>query len=288
MKQPKLILPLALVAGSLTLALQTLVAQPSGSITNAVTNAANALWDFSQLTNELQTISVNNQNFVLDYADPFTQDGHGKFVASASTTAATVLTGISNDNTPATNDLAEAPYKVTGSVTSAKGVAKIAFTTKLSGTVESDGKSREFSFSEAYMVKVDAVGGQVTGRWTVGARLAGGGAPTRSKTTSGTYGPYPLTDYLAEVGNGTWTLVLDFNAASGNTLGGNATVTLDSGTVYPFTFTGAYSAHSGESKLNLKGQGAAAGSLLQVTLNSSNQVTRIAGHVSGQTVNFSP
>src|SRR5208337_5677014 len=131
MKQPKLILPLALVAGSLTLALQPLVAQPSGSITNAVTNAANALWDFSQLTNELQTISVNNQNFVLDYADPFTQDGHGKFVASASTTAATVLTGISNDNTPATNDLAEAPYKVTGSVTSAKGVAKIAFTTKL-------------------------------------------------------------------------------------------------------------------------------------------------------------
>jgi len=285
MKNPKSILSIAVMVSSMTLALQTGLAQPSGLLTNAVTGAANALWDFSQLTNELQNIYFSGKSVVISYADPYTQDGHGKFIASSSKTTATVITGISDD-TPTTNELAEASYKVTGSVTSTKGVAKLVFTTSLSGAVESNGKNREFSSTTTFTIKVDAVAGQVSGRWAESGRLSGGGGPTRSSTSSGLYGPYALSDYQAEVGTGAWTLILDFSSASGKTLAGTATVTLDSGTVYPFTFTGAFSSHTGESKLNLKGVSGAVGSMLQVTLNSSNQAVFVSGRIAGQTVNL--
>jgi hypothetical protein len=276
MKKSKSILQVSVLAVAATLGFQTLIAQPSGSITNLVSNPANALWDFSLLTNELQNIDLTasrkdvTAEFI--YADPFTQNGAGKFSGSGSTTAALTVDGESNSFA--------GPYKVSGSVTSSKGVAKVTFTTKVSGTgVELDGKSRSVSGGETEIVEVDAVTGQVTGRSTARAAASGLGAISSTSTISDT-----LSDVAAQIGDGTWTLVLDFGSPSGKSLTGTATVTLNAGTVYPFSFTGAFDSKTGDSKLNLKGTGAGQGSALIVTLNSSNTVASISGKVSGQTV----
>jgi hypothetical protein len=269
---------------SVSVGIFTLGGQPSGQVTGQVTNTANLLWDFSKLTNELQEIAFTNQSFALAYSDAFTQDGRGKFSGFAAETAATVVTGLGNDSTPFTNDIT-APYIVSGSVTSSKGKAKCLFTTKLSGGVESDSRARNFVFSESCTITFDALAGEASGRWSLSAKLSGGGGPTRTSSTNGTYGPFPLTDYLAEAGDGTWTLALTFDAASGDKLGGTATVTLNSGQVYPFNFSGTYAPHTGQSKLNLKGVDAGAGSVLQVTLQGSS-IIQIAGQVSGQSISL--
>jgi len=287
MKILKSVLSLGLVAVSSTLALQSLFAQPTGSITNLITDPANAVWDFSMLSNELQNVDysifkvkggVTNTEAELIYADPFTQTGAGKFTGSGSTPVTLLLSDGSSSNSPFTGT-----YKVSGSVTSSKGVAKIAFTARVAGATEVDGKNRNVSSSVTFNIEVGAVSGQVGGREA--ARASAAGLGTISSST--TIGPYPLTNFVAEVGDGTWTLVLTFGSSSGAALNGTATVTLDSGTVYPFNFTGTYSAHTTESKLNLKGTSNAAGSVLQVTLNSSNQVSQITGHIAGQTVKLS-
>lgn len=283
MKTLKFILLLSAVLSALTA--QTLLAQPSGSVTNLVTNPTNALWDFSKLTNELQNIDftifkvshgVTNTEAEFVYAEAFTQDGHGKFSGSGSTNVVLAV-----DGTPTTTNIFT--YKVNGSVTSSKGVARINFTTKVSGPAELRNKTRNVTGSATYIISVDNVTGEVAGRQATHASASGLG----SIASSTSIGPSPLTNFVAEIGDGTWTLVLDFGASSGNALNGNATATLDSGTVYPFNFTGTFVPHTGESHLNLKGQDNGAGSMLVVTLNSSNQVNRITGHVSGQTVKLS-
>jgi hypothetical protein len=276
MKKSKSILQVSVIAVAATLGFQTLFAQPSGSITNLVTNPTNALWDFSLLTNELQnvdfTVSKKDVTAQFIYADPFTQNGAGKFSGSGSTTVALTVDG----ETPSFTG----PYKVSGSVTSSKGVAKVTFMTKVSGTdVEVDGKSRSVSGSESEVVEVNAVTGLVTGRSSSHASASGLGSISSTSTISDT-----LASVAAEIGDGTWTLVLDFGTASGKSLSGTASVTLNAGTVYPFTFTGAFNSKTGDSKLNLKGTGTGVGSALIVTLNSSNTVSSISGKVSGQTV----
>jgi hypothetical protein len=98
----------------------------------------------------------------------------------------------------------------------------------------------------------------------------------------------PLSDNLpTDIGDGSWGLVLTFtNAPAATKLGGNASVTLQTGQVYPFTFTGLYAPHTGQSQLNLKGLDAGLGSMLQVSVNTNNAITRITGLISGQTVSI--
>lgn len=290
MKTLKSTLLLGALVGVSTLNVQTLLAQPSASITNLVNSPSNALWDFSKLTNDLQNVDftifkvshgVTNTQAEVAYADPFTQDGHGKFSGSGST-AVTLTT----EGTTTTNTLT---YKVNGSVTTSKDAARINFTTKVSGAAEVNGKTRNVTASATYIVSVDAVTGEVTGRQATHASASGLGSIASSTSIDS-----PLTNFVAEIGDGTWTLVLGpflmnnvVEPGKPQTLTGNATVTLSSGTVYPFNITGTFVPHTGESHLNLKGQDNGAGSMLVVTLNSSNQVNRITGHVSGQTVKLS-
>jgi len=278
------------IFGATTLAVQTSSAQPSGAITNQVTDPTNALWDFSKLTNELQNMDlslykvsgkVTNEQAEIMYSDPFTQDGGGKFSGSGQT-AATLIYNFDQGSMPDTNDF-NASYQVGGSVTSTKGTSRLVFTTKLSGKVIESGTSGQLSAASTYTVNVDAVTGIVSGRYARSGTLAEKGK-TRTASDTGTFGPNPLSDFADEVGNGTWALTLVFTQTSGNALKGAATVILDSGATYPFTFTGTYSPHKSESTLALKGVAGGKGSLLAVTLQGDN-ITKIAGLVSGQTVN---
>ena len=88
-----------------------------------------------------------------------------------------------------------------------------------------------------------------------------------------------------ELGDGSWTLLVNFGEPNGTKLQGTATVTLATGQVYPFNFTGTFVASTGQSKLSLKGVDAGLGSVLTVTLHGS-QIATIKGKVSGQIVSF--
>jgi len=170
-----------------------------------------------------------------------------------------------------------------GSITSSKGVAHVVFSVKVSGhtAIEHKGVSavRAVTATANYTIKLDANAGQVTGRVSEKASAAGAGSISDTRQ---------FADSIpADLGNGSWTLVLNFDAANGSKLTGKATVTLQTGAVYPFSFTGTFAPHTQLSKLSLKGLDAGKGSALQVTF-KNNAITKIAGRVAGQSVNYIP
>ena len=266
----------------------TVQAQPSGLITYSVSDPTNSLWDFSLLTNQLQSLDftlkkvtskATNDVAAVIYTEAFTQSGGG-LLSGSGATAITLLTGLS-DQSAATNEF-NGTYSVSGSVTSAKGISTLRFRSTVSGKGKISGKNAQFSASTSYTVTVDAITGEVSGTKTRSGAITGSGA-TGSVTDNGKIGASQWTAFESEVGNGTWTLDLVVTESKGSVLKGAATVTLNSGTSYPFTFSGDYSAKNGESKLSLTGVGAGKGSSLAVALKDS-VVTSISGMVSGQSV----
>ena len=79
--------------------------------------------------------------------------------------------------------------------------------------------------------------------------------------------------------------MLQFGVIDGKKSSGTATVTLSTGRVYPFSFTGTFTPRTEQWKLNLKGVNAGKGSNLQVIAQGSD-ITKIVGRVSGQSVNI--
>lgn len=262
------------------------VAPPSNiSITNLVTGSSNVLWDASLLTNRLQHLDLNlptgnSSSVEISWAGSFTQNGRGKLAGSGTNTEVTVILSDSGDSN--TNTFT-GKYISSGSVTSAKGVAHLTFSSRVSGKLLFPGESRASSVtaSGVYTAKVDANNNTVTGHSSEHAAASGQGSTSKSKA----FDPMTLSDLMPELGNGTWTLQIDFGTAVGNKLTGNASVTLNSGQQYPFSFTGVYNPRNGQSKLNLKGLEAGKGSSLQVTLDGTD-ITKVVGQVSGQSVNI--
>src|SRR5579859_3679200 len=78
------------IIGLTTFVSQVSSAQPTGSLTNQITGSTNVLWDFGQLTNELQNIELNIQSgshgqtneVDVTFAAPYTQNGKGKLAGS--------------------------------------------------------------------------------------------------------------------------------------------------------------------------------------------------------------
>ncbi len=286
MKTTKVILTSAIIAGSAALTAFSGFAQPSSlSITNLIVGSTNALWDLSQLTNELQTIEMDIHNLShggsdevsLRYAAPYMQNGRGKLAGAGATTVSLAVSDHQGGQTNAPDFVGT--YTSKGSISSAKGIARLAFSSRVIGTATLEGAERAVAAAATYTVKLDANTGQVSGRSVERASARGLGSISESRA---------LSDPLPEdLGDGTWALVLNFNAATNaNKLTGTASVTLQTGQEYPFTFTGNYAPRTGQSKLNLKGTDAGLGCILQVTLNTNNAFTRIVGRVSGQTVNL--
>jgi hypothetical protein len=175
----------------------------------------------------------------------------------------------------------QAEYSSSGSISSLKGVTKLSFQTRASGMAELEGRGRTISVAANYILTIDARTNRVTGHFVQRTSATGLG----SIVNSGFFVPALIPNSL---GDGSWTLVLNFAAPMGNTLTGTASVTFGQAgsQVYAFNFTGKFTPNTGKSILNLKGQGAAQSSLLQVTLDDSNAVLRALGRISGQTVNF--
>jgi hypothetical protein len=259
------------------LTIQTCSAQaPTGSITNFISGTTNVLWDVSlvpqlqQVDLDIESISHGNTNEVeILFDDPFTQDSKGKL-------AGTGNTSIEIDGGSSQSGLS---YQTKGLLSGTKGVTHLTFAAKVTGLAFVGGLFRNLSASGQYQVKLDANAGQITGRVSEKASANGLGAISDTRKFTNAIPP--------ELGDGSWTLVLNFDAPGINTnkVSGTATVTLQTGLTYPYAFTGTYTPHTGKSKLNLKGQDTGLGSSLIVTLQGGD-ISQIIGRVCGQTVNL--
>jgi outer membrane protein assembly factor BamB len=252
-----------------------------------VTGSVNALWDFSRLTNELQNLELDIEkntfgvtNFIhAVFAAPFMQDGTGHLSGTGRNSV--VLT--SNGTDPQTAAFG-ATYVSKGVVSSSKGVALLEFSVVVLGRTllgnDRQPVAQRIVILEAdYNARFDATRKQMSGRVSESISATGLGPSRQSRTFAD---PLP-----ADLGDGAWTLALQFGAVTGNSSSGVATVTLSTGQVYPLTFSGAFTPATGLWSLNLTGVEAGKGSILQVTVHG-NDITRIAGRVSGQSVNVEP
>jgi hypothetical protein len=259
------------------LAAQTSFAQaPTGSITNVVTSHNNVLWDATLAPLETINLDLPNRgssdtnDLLITFDDPYTQDGKGKLAG----TGATQITATNGSDItlsfPGT-------YVAKGTIKGNNGLSSVKFSSKATGTANIQGADRTLNASAAYTITLDANAGTATGRLVGKAAASGVGSTSGSSTFS--------DSIPAELGDGSWTLVLNFGAPVGTKLAGTATVTLATGQVYPFNFTGTFVASTAQSKLSLKGVDAGLGSVLSVTLHGST-VFSIKGKVAGQVINL--
>jgi hypothetical protein len=286
MKTLKPLLTTISILSLAVLSTQVSPAQPTNPITKLIVGPMNVLWDFSQLTNNLQSedwtiekVSGGQTNGAeVAFDAPFAQDAKGKLFGSGPTTV-----DLNPDLSAPQPITFPGNYVTKGSVTSSKGVARVTLSITVSGRAvlgndKHPAAERAVTASAHGTLTFNANTGQWAGRASQKAAAAGIGAISETKT----FGPSALP---AELGDGTWTLVLSFEAPTGNKLKGTATVTLNTGQVYPFDFTGTYASHNRQSKLNLKGSGVGSGSILQVMLQDSN-IIKMTGRVAGQSVNI--
>ena len=262
-------------------------AQPAGSITVQVADVKNVIWDLSMITDtqnvdlDIRKVSHAKTNgTAASFFAPSAQDGRGKLFGEG----ATLVTLVPDETEPATNTFT-AHYTSRGSLSSSKGIARLALSIKASGhTLLGDNwhvtRDRDVTAQGNYSMVLDANTGQMHGRCSAKVTAAGLG----SIADSVGLGPEALAP---ELGDGSWSLVLNFADLAGNKLSGLASVTLKTGQVYRFRFRGTYLPHTGVSKLSLTGYDTGTGSVLQVTLKDG-QVSRVNGRVSGQSVDFTP
>ena len=270
----KIVLTTIALFGLSALTIQTCSAQaPTGSITNVITGTSNVLWDVS-LVQQLQHIDLDiksvshgdtNEVEIL-FDDPFTQNAKGKLAGTGTTSIE-----VEGDSTSGLT------YLTKGSLSGTKGVAHLVFSAKVTGVAFVEGASRNVSASGNAQIKIDANTGQISGHVSQKASAVGLGSISGTDTFTNAIPP--------ELGDGSWTLVLNFDAPgiNPNKLSGTATVTLQTGLTYPYAFTGTYTPNTGKSKLNLKGQDTGLGSSLVVTLQGG-EISQIIGRVCGQTV----
>jgi hypothetical protein len=254
-------------------------AGPSGSITNAVTSPADAVWDFGDIiTNANIDVSKDSTEVQASIPAEVTQSGTGKVSDSQTDVSVTVDV----DSEPVTF-----PATVTekGSINSTAGGAHLIFSITATGTATLPGKSTEsrISLSQQISATINSANQTISGSQKETATASGEGSIVESST---------FNNSISEVGtgglgDGSWTLTLNDLSTTDNKVTGTATVTLNSGQVFNYSIKGAYSSTKG-TKLLLSGSDAISkGSTIQVTLDTNNDVTNIKGRITGQMVNAS-
>lgn len=266
---------LALLLG-VTLSLPML-ASAQTSLSFEVTDHTNAVWDVSHLSS-LRHVSMEMERMSgagsqIDYDAPFMQLGGGRLQGSGSTELSVQYRrqGMWVQVPDFTGT-----YRANGSVTGARGKALVTFHSTANGATSIDGTNRQVTGRQNSTVRLDAVTGMMTGRSSSLSMGMGMGAMTDHHALESE--PIP-----AELGDGSWTLHMNFDPPVGNTLSGQGDVTLKTGMVLPFKITGTYAPKTHTSQLHLKGIDAGLHSTLQVKL-VNGEVKKVTGLVSGQMV----
>jgi hypothetical protein len=276
MKTTKQFFVAALVATLTAVASQSSFGEaPTGSITNVISDTSNTIFDATLTPLQVMELYITDNHsdstseLFVTYADAFTQDGKGKLVGSGDTEIAVT-------NEPDIAISFPGTYTTKGFIKGNNGITSLKLTSKASGTAFVNDANRTMSAMATYLITLDAAAGTVNGKVIAKATASGLGSMTGSDEFS---------DAIpGELGDGSWTLVLNFTEPNGTKLTGTATVTLATGQVYPFSIKGTYVSSKDSSKLSLKGVDAGLGSVLTVTMQGSNIVS-IKGKVAGQIIN---
>jgi hypothetical protein len=292
---------------------------PSPSITNLVTGATNAIWDASLrqwsqwmpggymdvLAKEFVTLARTNitsgrtniipgrTNFIGSetlalFLAPFVQNGRGGLSGHGTNTIRFESFYTSSNSFGPEVDFA-GKYGSSGSMFGLKGIALIDFTSRASGQTPLDGRTRSVSISSALRLYFYAASYSLKGSYA--NIISVSGRPTVAM--GGLLSQLGLFTIPNQFGDGSWTLVMNTtNVPPGNRLSGSATITLNSGAVYPFIFKGTYLSagkQPAQSKLALAGVKTAAGdglgSTLGVTL-QGDRVVAMSGRVAGQNISL--
>lgn len=267
-----------LCTGAVALAGQSgRAALPSGNYDQHVASDSNPIWDVTRVVplNNLSFGVGGNANVDLQCHVSFTMDGAGKLNGKG-TTDILVDSGSFKGTIPG------ATYKVTGSITSQGGAAKLLYTATLMGKANMEGKNRTVTASATFSTRFDAVNKTFSGTYINKASASGLGGGSEKGSIDANF-----QDLYAELGTGYWTLHLMDLANNGKTkiTAGTATVVLDdSSKVFSFKVKGVYAAKTGISTLALAPSDAVSkGSTLTVTM-SGQTITAIKGKVAGQTI----
>ena len=123
---------------------------PSGPLQVNVAHATNHIWDVSSI-DELQHLDfgISDEDTEISFAAPFVQTGAGKLIGAG-------LTDLEVD-APIFVGTINAVYKASGSVTSARGVARLAFTGSAKGPTLIEGKTRILTGTLAVKVSIDSM-----------------------------------------------------------------------------------------------------------------------------------
>lgn len=259
---------------SLISASNGLAAMPLGRVTCAVNDSANVLWDLATMEAWRDIdFEIGKVQSRVRYDVDFAQNGQGKLTGTG-------LTMIRVDSPLFYGVYSNAVTKVTGSISRSARVAKVSFTATAKARVNVLNRGTSATMSAVRTMTIDTSTRQVTGKYSNRASVSPGGKGNEN-------GSLPLSweDVQRTLGDGAWTLTLDLAQSDATTLQGSATVQLRSGAQYDFSVKGRYISTSDTTQLTLTAEPSAKGSDLTVSLKGSS-VTRIAGEVSGQAINY--
>ncbi len=234
-------------------------AQGLYDLTGVITNLAE---DFNGVTGDRVEIS-ENINLVQSIA--------GAVTAKGQATTITVAQPSGNVSFPAT-------YTLKGSVKSSGSNILVGLTFAGKGSTVSNGVTNKYSESLTYLVTVDPATGRETGQLKGSASKTGGGTIQIANPKIG-----PKASQFTPLD---WSLRLTGLTMSGTKVtGGNATVNLLNGRIFPFTVKGT-TAKLMLTGTSIGGTDSAKGAKLTVTL-TGNHITGITGSLLGQKVNIS-
>ncbi len=245
---------------------------PVGNLQVQISDPTNHVWDATRI-GELQSpeVRISDSEVFVAFSAPFTQNGAGK-LTGAGATEMTV-------HSPIFDGAVQGAYVANGSITAAKGIAKLTLISAAKGPAMIEGKAQTLLATAGVKITLNSLTESASGVYLVTALATGHGAVKESGPLT-----FPWPDAITAMGSGAWTLSLALTNDAVKKVGGTATVNLSTGHSLGFTAKGTYNAKNGSTLLVLAGDTPSKGSSLKVTLTSTNTAV-LKGKLSGQTVN---
>ena len=247
---------------------------PSGSWKLEISDVTNHVWDVTGIQ-ELQTplLEFTDDDVTVRFDAPFGQNGSGKLAGAG-------IAQIDVDSSIYAG-LVQGTYVARGSITAAKGIARLTITSSAKGTAQIGGGPHVVSSFATVKAAIDSVSHSVNGTYTSAAAASGYGAVHDAGLLNVSW-----TNVLASMGDGRWTLHLNVTNDAVKTVGGTATVALSSGSTLTFAVKGKYNAKTDSTLLILSADAASKGSSLKVNWAASGAAT-LQGKLTGQTIKTS-
>jgi len=247
---------------------------PSGTWKMQVSDVTNHVWDAAAI-DELQSPSLefSAQDTTINFDAPFAQNGAGKLVGAGNTQ-------IDVDSSIFTGPV-QGTYVSRGTVTGAKGIARLTIASSAKGIAQIDGGTHMVSSSAAIKLAIDSVSQTVTGTYKSAAAASGYGAIHDAGSLNVSW-----SDVQASMGDGNWTLHLNVTNDAVKTVGGTATVALSTGSNLSFAVKGKYNSKTDSTLLVLTADAESKGSSLKVNW-AGNGAATLQGKLTGQTIKTS-